>query len=154
MSEFVGYDIQAYWGARCEEPAGLGRRYWEMLQTLSVVDPAFNSWRFIGTSRFWPLPSGPGEELTRLIADGVATAGDGDPTPIYGYRFGASTRAGSKSSLTIDVHAGNYTPNLQYYTNTAGLMTKPVNEENIDLITLPIFKAALLAIAEAWDATW
>jgi hypothetical protein len=154
MSEFVGFAIQSYWGARREEPAELGSRFWRMLQALSEVNPAFNDWKFIGTDRFWPLPPGPGDELTRLIADGVATADDGDPTPINGYRFGAGTRTGSKSSLTIDVHAGSYAPNMQFYTNTAGLRTKPLSEENIGLIASPIFKAALLAITEAWDATW
>jgi hypothetical protein len=34
------------------------------------------------------------------------------------------------------------------------LQTKPLNEDNARLITLPIFKPAVLAIADAWDATW
>ncbi|HXP04325.1 MAG TPA: Imm52 family immunity protein [Stellaceae bacterium] len=154
MSEFLGYLIQAYWGPRRETPAHLGQRFWKMLQTLSAVNPAFNGWKFIGTDTFWPLPSGPGNDLTRLIANGVATADDGDPTPIYGYHFGASARAGSKTSVTLVIQAGFYAPNPPYFANTAELQTQPINEHNAALVTLAIFKAALVAIAEAWDATW
>jgi hypothetical protein len=154
MSQFIGYVIQSYWGPRRETPAQLGSRYWRMLQTVSEVNPAFTGWKFIGTDRFWPLPPGPGDELTRLIADGVTRADDGDPTPIYGYHFGASTRAGSKTSVTLLVQAGFYAPKPPFYANTAELQTQPLNEDNAAVVTLPIFKAALLAIAETWDATW
>jgi hypothetical protein len=154
MNQFLGYLIQAYWGPRHETPAQMGDRFWRMLHTLNVVSPAFNGWKFIGTDRFWPLPPSPGNELTRLIADGVATADDGDPTPIYGYHFGASARSDPKAVITVLVHAGSYPPDPPYFANTAELQTQPLNEHNAALVTLPIFKAALIAIAEAWDATW
>jgi hypothetical protein len=154
MKQFVGYVIQSYWGPRREAPAQLGSRFWRMLQSLGGVNPAFSSWKFIGTDRFRPLPLGPGNELTRLIADGVATADDGDPTPVYGYHFGASARADPKAVITLLVHAGSYPPSPPYFANTAGLQTQPLNEHNAALVTMPIFKAALIAIAEAWDATW
>jgi hypothetical protein len=154
MSEFVGYAIQSYWGPRRETPEQMGRRFWKMLKTLSAVNPAFSGWKFIGLTKFWPLPAGPGDELTRLIADCVDTADDGDPTPISGYRFGASARSDPQAVITLDVHAGYYAPNPPFFANTAGLQTQPLNERNAALVTLPIFKAALVAIAEAWDATW
>src|SRR5215469_9131419 len=144
MSEFVGYATQSYWGARREEPAELGRRYWKMLQLLGGVNRAFGDWKFIGLTKLWPMPLEPGTELTHLISDCVDTADDGEPTPINGYRFGAGTWTGSKSSLIINVHAGCYAPNMQFYTNTVGLKTQPLSEENIGMITAPIFKAALL----------
>jgi hypothetical protein len=100
------------------------------------------------------MPSGPDDQLTRLIAECIARAEDGDPTPISGYHFGAGTRVGSETSLTINIDAGSYAPNVLYLANTAELTTKPLNEGNAVLITLPIFKSALLAIAAAWDATW
>jgi hypothetical protein len=154
MSQFLGYLIQAYWGPRREAPEELGKRYWRMLRSLGAVEPAFNGWKFIGTSQFRSLPPSPGRELTSLIADGVATADDGDPTPINGYHFGASTRAGSTTSVTLLVHAGFHAPNPPFFANTVELQTRPLNQQNSALITLPIFKAALIGIAEAWDATW
>jgi hypothetical protein len=154
MNEFIGYLIQAYWGPRRETPAQLGRRYWKMLQALGGLNPAYSGWKFIGLTKFWPLPAGPGDELTRLVADCVDTADDGDPTPINGYRFGASARSDPKSVITIDVHAGYYAPYAPFFANTAELQTQPLNEHNKALVTLPIFKAALVAIAETWDATW
>jgi hypothetical protein len=154
MNQFLGYLIQAYWGSRREVPEELGKRYWRMLQTLGAVNPALDGWEFIGTTTFQPLPGGPGRELTKLIADGVATADDGDPTPINGYHFGASTRAGSTTSVTLLVHGGFYAPSPPFFANTVELQTQPLNELNTALVTYPIFKAALIAIAEAWDATW
>lgn len=73
MSEFVGYEILAYWGPRRETPAELGQRFWKMLQALGTANPAFSGWKFIGLTKFWPLPTGPGDELSRLIADCVDT---------------------------------------------------------------------------------
>jgi hypothetical protein len=152
MSEFLGYLIQAYWGPRREAPAQLGQRSWKMLQTISVLSPAFSGWKFSG--KFWPLPAGPGDELTRLIADCVAKADDGDPTPIYSYGFGANAESHPKAIISLHIDAGSYVPNPQYFANTAELRTQPLNEHNAALVTYPIFKAALIAIAEAWDATW
>jgi hypothetical protein len=154
MSEFVGFVIQSYWGPRREAPAQLGQRYWKMLKTLELVNPAFGNWQFAGMMRFWQLPAGPGSALTRLISACVDTADDGDPTPINGYRFGASARAHPDTVVTLNVHAGFYAPNPPFFANTAGLQTAPLNERNAAFVTSPIFKAALIAIAEAWDATW
>jgi hypothetical protein len=92
--------------------------------------------------------------MERLIAEHVARADNNEPEPIFGYRFSACARAGSKTSLKIDVHAGCYVPNFPTLVNTAGLLTKPLNVENVVFISLPIFGAALLAFAAAWDATW
>jgi hypothetical protein len=153
-SPFWGYEIMAYWGPRCETPAECGERYWRMLSSLARVNPAFSGWKFAGRKCFWPMPGGPGEELARLIADCVARGDDGKPEPVYGYRFGAGTRTREKSSLTLNVHAACYSPTLSSLTNTVNLLTRPLNEENARLITLPVFRPALLAIAEAWDATW
>jgi hypothetical protein len=48
----------------------------------------------------------------------------------------------------------SYAPSVTKQVNSAELLTKPSNEDNAALITLPVFKPALLAIAAAWDATW
>jgi len=125
-----------------------------MLQSLAPIDPLFSGWEFGGLTRFWDMPQGPGDELSGLIADCVARADDGDPTPIFGYGFAAGTRSRSKTSLTIHVSAGSYVPVLPYFGNKADLITEPLNEENAALIKLSVFKPALLAMAAAWDATW
>jgi hypothetical protein len=40
------------------------------------------------------------------------------------------------------------------FANTADLETKPLNAANARFITTSIFTSALLAMANAWDATW
>jgi hypothetical protein len=154
MNEHWGYDIQSYWGPRRETPAQIAVRFRRLLDTLAAIDPLFDGWKFFGTTRIWPMPSNPNDEMARLIVEHVARADNGEPEPIFGYRFTASAHTESKTALTINVHAGCYVPNLPTLVNTAGLLTKPLNEETVDLITLPIFKAALLSFATAWDATW
>jgi hypothetical protein len=154
MNRHIGYVIQAYWGPRRETPKQLASRFRQMIDTLAPIASAFSGWEFYGATKVWPMPSPTGDELTRLIAECVARADDGDPTPINGYSFGAATRTGTSTSLLTEVHGGCYAPNVPYLANTADLRTKPLNEENAALITLPIFKPALLAIAAAWEATW
>jgi hypothetical protein len=154
MNKYWGYIIQAYWGPRRETPQQLGLRFMRMLNALATIDPLFRGWEFFGATQFWPIPSGAGDELTRLVAECVARAEDGDPIPISGYQFGARARVGSETSLAINIDAGSYAPNVPYLVNTVDLETQPLNESNTGLITLPIFKSALLAIATAWDATW
>ncbi len=154
MNKYWGYIIQAYWGPRRETPEQLGLRFMRMLDALAPIDRLFRDWEFFGSTKPWPMPSGAGDELTRLVAECVARAEDGDPSPIAGYQFGAAARTRTGTALSIEVHAGRYAPNDSFLTNTVELETKPLNEDNAGLITLPIFKSALLAVAAAWDATW
>jgi hypothetical protein len=154
MNKYWGYIIQAYWGPRRETPEQLGLRFMRMLDALAPIDPLFRGWEFFGATKPWPMPSGASDELTRLVAECVARAEDGGPSPIAGYQFGAATRTRAATALSIDAQAGRYAPNDSFLTNTVELTTNPLNEDNAALITLPIFKSALLAIATAWDATW
>jgi len=138
---------------RRETPAQCAVRYRRMLEALAPIDPAFGRWMFAGPEKGTPLDRVRGDGLTRLIADCVTRADDGDPEPVFGYRFGAYT--GSKAALLdISIHAGEYAPPVDYMANTASLLTAPLSAANAALITLPVFKSAMLAIAAAWDATW
>ena len=154
MNKYWGYEIRAYWGPRRETAAQCGARYWRMLELLAAIDPAFGGWKFAGRTRFWPMPEAPGDKLTGLIADCVSRDDYDEPEPIYGYWFGAGTRTRSNTSLTVKIRAGGYAPSITLLVNSVELLTDPLNEENAALITLPVFKPALLAIAAAWDATW
>ena len=154
MNYSWGYLIQAYWGPRRETAAQCAARYWRMLKTLSAIGPEFSGWEFAGRTQFWPMPEGPGDELIKLIEDCISRDDYDEPDPIYGYSFGAATRVGSNTVLSIEVRPGSYVPSASYLINTAELRTKPLNKDNAPLIMLPVFKQALLAIAAAWDATW
>jgi immunity protein 52 of polymorphic toxin system len=147
------YQIMAYWGPGQETAAQCGVRFCRMLDTLAPVDPLFSDWKFYGATRIWPMPSTADDELTRLIAECVVRADDGDPVPIYGYRFSAAARPSSDTSLLVSVHAGCYAP-MMSLVNTVDIKTKPLNAANAAFITTPIFTSALLAMARAWDATW
>jgi len=153
MQSETEYIIQAYWGSRREAPAQCGERFWRMLEFLAAVDPLFSDWKFFNGDKFLPMPEASGDELTDLIASCVDRADDGYPVPISGYWFGAGTRTGTKTSLTLTLRVGCYIPDPPFLANTAELLTLPLNDENAKFITFPTFKSALLAIAAAWDAT-
>ena len=100
------------------------------------------------------MPSTANDHLAKLIHECVARADDGDPTPINGYGFSVATPTRPDDALIVKVHAGCYAPMTVGFANTANLETKPLNAANARFITTPIFTSALLAIANAWDATW
>jgi hypothetical protein len=154
MMSFWGHVVHSYWGPRRETPAQCGVRFCRMVDELAKIDAAFSGWQFFGATRYWPLTSQQDDELTALIADGVTRDDYNEPEPEFGYRFTAGTRMGTKTALNISIHAGCYVPDLPHMANTADLRAKPLNEENAGLITLSVFKPAVVAIARAWDATW
>jgi len=127
-----------------------------LLDALMPIDPVFSGWRFYGATRIWPMPSTADDHLAKLIDEHVARADDGDPTPINGYGFSVATSTRSDDALIVKVQAGCYAdaPWLVHFANTASLETKPLNAVNARFITTPIFTSALLAMANAWDATW
>jgi hypothetical protein len=148
------WNIQAYWGPRRETPAQIAARFYRMIEGFRAIDPVLVEWRVrIGTSAI-PLPSRSSDELAQIVADHVDTADDGEPIPIYGYAFDAMQLPPADISLTINVHAGSYAPGRYGLANSVSMQTLPPNPQNVRLVTFPIFKSVLLALASAWDATW
>jgi hypothetical protein len=125
-----------------------------MLEALSLIDPAFGPWLFAGAERATPLKDLSFAEIANLIAQGVSRADDGDPTPSGGYWMGAATALKRIPRLIdVTVHAGSYAV-ANYFINSASFNTAPLNAENAAFINFRVFKAAVLAIASTWDATW
>jgi hypothetical protein len=148
------YSITAYWGPRQENPEACAERLLHMLAPLSLIDPVFSDWFFLGLRKGTHLAALGQGDIAKLIAEGVYRGDSGEPFPQGGYRFGAAN--GLKRvprGVSVRVHAGNLYP-ANYFNNVVSVSTERLNEENATFINLRVFKSALLAVAAAWDATW
>lgn len=148
------YSISTYWGPRQESPETLARRYLAMLDSLSKIEPVFGNWFFAGDEKATPLKGLSFADVTNLIAEGVSRADDGDPIPRSGYWMGAITALKRIPTLIrVTANAGSISV-ANYLINSVSLDTAPLSKENASFIDVRVFKAAVLAIASAWDATW
>ncbi len=87
-----------------------------------------------------------------MIAAGVLRSDQGKPDPFHGYHITAYTTAAWRRSprrLCVDLLAGNADP---YSTNAASLSTDFDTVPDPAIITYEIFKSAVLALGECFDA--
>jgi hypothetical protein len=68
--------------------------------------------------------------------------------PVY-----RSKKSGSQT-VHISIYDGNSWPYKTYAKNHADLTIRGDNAAKNPLVTFPIFKAAMLILAETWEATW
>jgi hypothetical protein len=168
-----GFIITAYWGPRPEAPGQIAARCQVLLDRLAAISPKFSSWTFIGRNR--PPQSNPQgtsggryrrgsytvaadhlsrADLAQLVEAGIDRDDEGVPIPEFGYSFSAFARSRTDpDGLSLRVHAGCWT-RLKFLTNTVHIETRPLCEENEAWLTLPLLKAAMLAVCDAWDVTW
>jgi hypothetical protein len=148
------YKVHAYWGPRREAPEALAARFIKLLDRLSRIDPTFNHWIWTGAPRrpiqFEDIRS----ELAAAIAASISRADNGDPIPIHGYRFGViNSMQFQPRAMGVHVRAGSWSV-TKYIVNDADIETPWRVVPDPAIITFPIFKAAVLALAESFDATW
>jgi hypothetical protein len=171
-----GFLISSYWGPRPEAPAQIAARCRIMLGRLAAVSPKFSGWTFIGRTQHPGRQSGraaspleryarrsytiaadhlTGDALARLVEAGLDRDDDGSvPNPEFGYSFSAFARSRTDpDGLSLRIHAGCWT-RLRFLTNTVHIETRPLCDENQAWLTLSVLKAAMLAVAAAWDVTW
>ncbi|MGH6839447.1 MAG: Imm52 family immunity protein [Methylocella sp.] len=151
MTNFVDdrdFTICAYWERRAETPDALAARFVRTIDSLQEIDPIFALWT-CGSKRPKKFET-MRDHYTEEVAAGLIKGDWGEPLLIYGYSFGALTRAQAPDrSFSLRVHAGSTYPdafpnNIKFYTRL-GCIPDPA------VITYEIFKPALLAIVEAWD---
>ncbi|QGM45471.1 Imm52 family immunity protein [Methylocystis heyeri] len=144
---FIGAD----WEARAETPDNLAARFLRMIDALKEIDPVFSLWT-CGARRPEKL-----EEVRDRYAAEVAAGVARDewtnkPCPEEGYSFGAFTRNTPKArSFSVLCRTGsqlrNVFGNRVTLSTEADIPSRP--DENV--VSYRIFRAALLAIVDAWD---
>jgi len=148
------FATQAFWGPRRETPAALAARLINMLDRLKAVDPVFDGWLWTDeddrTIAFEEIK----RDLPAAIDAKITRDDDGDPEPIDGYRFYVynSVKEASRE-LTVNVHAGCWSDS-DLISNDVRVSTDWYVDPDPAIITFPIFKGAVLATAETFDAMW
>lgn len=146
--DFTEYGITAYWERRAETPDALAARFVRTIDRLQEIDSVFACWTS-GSKRPKKFETVRDHYAEEVAADLARDDWD-KPDPINGYRFSAFTRGQpSNRSFSLRVHAGSTYPSP--FTNDVKFLTSRNIIPDPTVISYEIFKAALLAIVEAWD---
>lgn len=145
------YFLRASWGARPETPEALAGRFLKNIDLLSAIDPLLALW-LSGVNSPKKLET-IRDRYAEIVAAEISTDDWGEPEPIYGYWPGAITRGHPcPLSYALNVRAG---ANLEAdeFQNHAEFGTSSNCIPDPAAITYRIFKAALLAVVQAWEPT-
>jgi hypothetical protein len=150
------FEIAAYWGPRADAPEALAFRFLKLLNQLKLVDPLFANWYlFTSETTVEPLDINPAS-LTKTIAQAIWYDDDGNPESYYGYHYGAWNRdtfGPTHRGFKVGFHANNLLPG-PYFLNRVVLETDYGIAPEDSVVTFKLFRAALLAVVEAWEPTW
>jgi hypothetical protein len=149
----TGYSITSYWGPRRETPEQLAARFLKMIDLLKDIHPAFDNW-ICGIEDKPKKLEKIRNNFTAEVAACVDRAEDGRPTPIGGYHLGGiNSFKNNARNVAISIHAGRWTIG-DYYINCATFVTGFGISPDPAIITYPVWKAVVLALAESWEVTW
>jgi len=144
------YYIRAGWEARAETPDELAARFLRMIDALKKIDPAFSLWTCGGMRSvdFEKIRDRYAEE----IAAGLSRSDWGEPTPVYGYWFAATTRDVPRERyFVVRCHAGGTVK--ESFPNSIILETSSLANLKPDprVLSYRVFRPALAAIVDAWN---
>ncbi|HUI19536.1 MAG TPA: hypothetical protein VLZ74_00605 [Methylocella sp.] len=143
------------WGPRQETPEELAARWLKLIVRLQAIDPIFAHW-YISTTWTDADPSMVPFDtqiapLAEKIAANVITSDSGEPEPRLGYQlFAHNTEKMGRGPRNFEapMYAGGlmrWTPNMIGIGTDYGVVP--------DVVTYKIFRGALLALAETFEAT-
>jgi hypothetical protein len=142
-----------FWGAREETSEELAARWLRLISRLQAVDPIFTNW-YTWASRKPSLPFDTQvAPLAEKIAANVTTGDTGEPEPEIGYQlFAHNTPIKKRGPRNFEIHmyAGGL---MRWPLNMIGIRTDDGVVPDPDVVTYKIFKGALLALAETFEAT-
>ncbi|MGP0059377.1 MAG: Imm52 family immunity protein [Beijerinckiaceae bacterium] len=152
MTAGLGYSIHAHLRAHRETPEALAARVRCLIRRFQAVDPILAHWyEWLSETEVVPLDLAPAS-LAEKIAATVYYRSDGTPVPNAGYHFAVRNNNKNKwgpRGFTLRIHAGGETQrNFVTLDTDYGFVPDP------DIITYAIFRGAVLATAEAFDASW
>jgi hypothetical protein len=147
------YTIHAYWGPRRETPEALAARFLNLLGRLSRIDPVFGHWIWTGAPRKPIAFEDLRNRLPVAVEASIVCGDNGEPIPIYGYNFGViNSMKFQPRAISVRIRAGSWSV-AGHIINDAEINTPWRVVPDPAIVTFPIFKAAVLALAESFDAT-
>ncbi|WP_162009733.1 Imm52 family immunity protein [Methylocystis heyeri] len=143
---FIGAD----WEARAETPEALAARFLRMIDSLKEIDPVFSLWT-CGTQRPENLEEAR-DRYAAEIAAGIMRDDWKEPIPEMGYLFGAFTRNTPEArAFDVTCRAGSYVKEVFGNSVTLSTDVEIGSRPDADVVSHRIFRAALLAVVDAWD---
>jgi Immunity protein 52 len=150
------FKIAAYWGPRADAPEALAFRFLKLLNQLRLIDPLFANWYlFTSETTVEPFDMNP-VSLTKTIAQAISYDDYGNPELYNGYRYGAfndNTFEPNSRGFQVGFRANNLLLG-PYFLNRVVLETDYGIAPEDNAVTFRLFRAALLAIVEAWEPGW
>jgi Immunity protein 52 len=144
------YYIRASWEARAETPNELASRFLRMIDSLKEINPAVFSLWTCGARRPQKFET-VRDRYAEEIAAGVMRDDWGEPTPVYGYWFGAFTRdTPDNRSFAVRCNAGGTVK--ESFPNAVTFETSSLANLEPDpaVVSHRVFRSAMLAIVDAW----
>ncbi len=139
--------------ARSEgSPRSIGDRFIRTLDALSESGPSiFANWEITDHSTKSSVPlAAARSRIATMVENNVARGELGEPDPDYGYDVWAFTRVDDRSrEIHLWIKAGG--KHAGHVWLRTGAYNFPVD---LSIVTFPIFKAALLALAANWTLPW
>lgn len=151
MNPESDYYTGVFWGAREETPAELAARWLKLIPRLQMIDPIFVHWyKWVPYRPALPLDTQVGP-----LADKIAASVDPNDAddPRIGYQlFAHNTAIKTRGPRNFEIHmtAGGFSP---WLSNMIGIGTDYGIVPDPDVVTYKIFRGALLALAETFEAT-
>jgi hypothetical protein len=146
------YRIKSYWGPRDQTTEAIADHCLRMLDALVMIDPVFSRWFFDGRGD----QERPVGEITRVLPALINGCANEEPGDGSGYRFSFSN-SGYRHARYIDILvSAGCRWSEPWLINSVGLATieQTFSPTDPQIVTLDIFRAALLAIARIWRVTW
>jgi hypothetical protein len=147
--ESKDFFIIAEWEARAETPDELAARFLRMIDALKETDPVFSLWT-CGDRRPEKLEEAR-DRYAAEIAAGVMRDDWNESIPEMGYLFGAFTRNTPEArAFDVTCRAGSYVDEVFGNSVTLSTDAEIGTRPDADVVSYRIFRAALLAIVDAW----
>ncbi len=150
----AAYSVRAVWGPRAETPEAIAARFLACADRLKDIHPAFAEWRLLLGHKSKTLDA-LRDDFATIVAANVDRAESGKPTPIRGYwvtLVNITKRDAPSLFVSLGACAGSWA-HVPYWANFVQIKTAHGVTPDPSIIAYPVFKLALLALAESFEAT-
>jgi hypothetical protein len=152
MNSTFHYCISARWGLRLETAQSLAARLRHLIAKFRMIDPILGHWYdWRSETQVAPLDLAP-EALTRKVAESIVRKEDGTPSKSGGYYFSTVNNdrnsRGPRDFVLVINGGSDARRNFATLDTEFGVVPDP------DVVTYAIFKAAVLAMSECFEAVY
>ncbi len=149
-----GFSFSFSWGGRNATPAEIGERLFRSVEALQEIHPLFRSWWFtdLVAQEYVPIAEAH-PRISSLIAQGIMRDDFDEPSPEEGYTFLIKNSTESTSeTVNLEVRDNNHC-RKKFFGNGGVFSTEYQEIPAPALIAYPVFKSAMMAMAQVWGAT-